>query len=299
MPTPNEHLAELLTRNTWIIAAWYDDHVDPMELHIVDAETNPQPQIHINAYLDSLPMIRHTSSPIRTLVAPVGTTDPRNAHQACQDEPVQLGCQCQPQSANWVGTAGAPVSWKNAEGQRVYGILSNWHVMADGGERIGRTIHQPTSARAAFAKLTAWKTISPNGSYTFDAAIANALIGDYHTISSRILEIGDLCPTPLRARVGLTVCKSGRTTGLTCAFCTATGAAVRVSYGDFTALFEDQDVFTATEDTFSAPGDSGSLIVDRDSHCPVSLLFAGSSEMTIGNPIQHVVDHFGLSFKLN
>jgi hypothetical protein len=43
--------------------------------------------------------------------------------------------------------------------------------------------------------------------------------------------------------------------------------------------------------TFSAGGDSGSLIVTNDANChqPVALLFAGSSTTTIGNPIGEVL----------
>jgi hypothetical protein len=42
--------------------------------------------------------------------------------------------------------------------------------------------------------------------------------------------------------------------------------------------------------TFSAGGDSGSLIVTNNaSHNPVALLFAGSSTTTIGNPINEVL----------
>jgi hypothetical protein len=42
--------------------------------------------------------------------------------------------------------------------------------------------------------------------------------------------------------------------------------------------------------TFSAGGDSGSLIVSNNScHQPVALLFAGSSTTTIGNPIGEVL----------
>ena len=48
--------------------------------------------------------------------------------------------------------------------------------------------------------------------------------------------------------------------------------------------------------TFSAGGDSGSLIVSNNSptcHQPVALLFAGSSSSTIGNPIGEVVTKLG------
>jgi len=46
--------------------------------------------------------------------------------------------------------------------------------------------------------------------------------------------------------------------------------------------------------TFSAGGDSGSLIVTNNaSHNPVALLFAGSSSTTIGNPIGEVLTKLG------
>ena len=52
-----------------------------------------------------------------------------------------------------------------------------------------------------------------------------------------------------------------------------------------------------TPGTFSAGGDSGSLIVvdserTDDHHKPVGLLFAGSSLYTIANPIGPVLDAF-------
>jgi len=298
MSRNSDVLLQLLDDHNWISAAWWDDPNDPHELHILHRRQAMQAQVALPNDLHNVRIVRHVSAPIRTLEALVESTDPTNTHQACQDEPIQLGCQCQPQAANWVGTAGAPVSWNNKDGERLWGFLSNWHVLASGQERIGRTIHQPTMQRGAFATLADWGSVSPSAVNNFDAAIADTLIGTYHTISSRILELGDLCPTPVRAHVGLEVCKSGRTTGLTCAVCTATGAAVRVGYGDFTANFQDQDVYISTGSAFSAPGDSGSLIVDQAQHCPVSLLFAGSSEITIGNPIHYVVDRFRLSFNL-
>jgi hypothetical protein len=40
----------------------------------------------------------------------------------------------------------------------------------------------------------------------------------------------------------------------------------------------------------SRPGDSGSLLVARDALLAVGLLFAGSEQATIFNPIQDVLD---------
>jgi hypothetical protein len=56
--------------------------------------------------------------------------------------------------------------------------------------------------------------------------------------------------------------------------------------------YTNQVVINST--TFSAGGDSGSLIVTNNaSHNPVALLFAGSSSTTIGNPIGEVLTKLG------
>ena len=47
--------------------------------------------------------------------------------------------------------------------------------------------------------------------------------------------------------------------------------------------------------TFSAGGDSGSLIVTEDGNYPVGLLFAGSSTRTIANPIGFVLSRFNVA----
>jgi hypothetical protein len=58
----------------------------------------------------------------------------------------------------------------------------------------------------------------------------------------------------------------------------------------YTLSYTNQVVINSS--SFSAGGDSGSLIVSNNSptcHQPVALLFAGSSSSTIGNPINEVV----------
>jgi len=44
--------------------------------------------------------------------------------------------------------------------------------------------------------------------------------------------------------------------------------------------------------SFSAPGDSGSLIVTQDTADPVALLFAGSDQDTVSNPVSQVLNFF-------
>src|SRR6185503_10546224 len=62
----------------------------------------------------------------------------------------------------------------------------------------------------------------------------------------------------------------------------------------FTISYTNQVVINSS--TFSAGGDSGSLIVTNNScHQPVALLFAGSATTTIGNPIGEVLSKVGVA----
>jgi hypothetical protein len=62
-----------------------------------------------------------------------------------------------------------------------------------------------------------------------------------------------------------------------------------MGHGNDVVRFNDQ----VMAELKSLPGDSGSLIVDEDNRA-VGLLFAGSNEYTVFNPIQTVCDHLGV-----
>ncbi|MDP4229113.1 MAG: hypothetical protein Q8916_01760 [Bacteroidota bacterium] len=104
--------------------------------------------------------------------------------------------------------------------------------------------------------------------------------------------------TTLAATVGMQVKKTGRTTGFTQGAISAINVTVSVSYGQGkTAKFVGQIYITST--TFSAAGDSGSLIVENSSNDPVGLLFAGSSNSTIANPIGDVLNALAIDIQPN
>jgi len=68
---------------------------------------------------------------------------------------------------------------------------------------------------------------------------------------------------------------------------------VQVGYGGGrTALFTNQILTT----NMSKGGDSGSLLVDGEGNKAVGLLFAGSDEVTIHNPIGFVKDALRFRF---
>ena len=115
-----------------------------------------------------------------------------------------------------------------------------------------------------------------------DAAIARPLSDDL--VKREILEIG-LPQGTGEGTLGLSVRKSGRTTGLTSGEITQVDATVQVSYGlGKTATFSDQLV----AGPMSSGGDSGSAVLDEDNRV-IGLLFAGSSSTTVMNRIQNVM----------
>ncbi len=91
--------------------------------------------------------------------------------------------------------------------------------------------------------------------------------------------------------------KYGRTTGLTKGSIALLNVTVNVGYDSGVARFVDQ--IAIQPGSFSAGGDSGSLIVlnpkgkgSADKRKAVGLLFAGSVLFTIANPIDAVLDRF-------
>ena len=124
-----------------------------------------------------------------------------------------------------------------------------------------------------------------------DAALARPVEPDM--VSYEILQIGQIVGTR-EAELGLAVRKSGRTTGLTSGAIELLDATVSVSFGaGRTALFEGQIVTTA----MSQGGDSGSLLVHATENVAVGLLFAGSDQTTIHNPIDAVMSALNLRFQ--
>lgn len=88
--------------------------------------------------------------------------------------------------------------------------------------------------------------------------------------------------------------KTGRTTGHTYGTVKALHVTVRVGYDSGDALFTDQIEVTDHCDSFSAGGDSGSLILNLPTSgaapAATGLLFAGGGSSTFANPIGAVLN---------
>ncbi len=246
-----------------------------------------------------------------------GTARPSKGsdHTARQPRPIQLGVSGGNASdiANGFccsGTLGALVTG----GGKQY-ILSNTHVFAGdvtpgGNNRIssrGDDIDQSGLvdvncqyiANDIVADLSDWATF---GQFNIDAAIAQVRSGQVNTAGA-ILDIGTPANTTVPSFVGQNVKKSGRTTGLTRSSVSSLNATVTVGYtdecagNDFTVTYTGQVLIANKGSRFLNSGDSGSLMVEDVATNPraVGLLYAGSSSIAVANPIDEVLNHFGVT----
>ncbi len=198
-------------------------------------------------------------------------------------------------------------------------ILSNTHVLAprDNVSEIGEAVIQPglvdtttctPSGAQTVANLSAFYNLETGTGTKIDAAIAQVVPGNVDP-SGNILYLGapdaSGIPVPapphggigVTATLGMPVAKSGRATGLTCSTVMAVTVSTSVQYQKgcgsgtkFSVSYTNQvDIATGS---FSAAGDSGSLVVSQANADPVALMYAGSDMDTVGNPVSDVLNFF-------
>ncbi|UTW11580.1 S1 family peptidase [Marinobacterium rhizophilum] len=186
--------------------------------------------------------------------------------------------------------------------------LSNNHVFADSNDtRVHKdSVMQPGSLDGGTLpadKIGSLYDYVPidfsGGDNIVDAAIA---LTDSDLLGTATLSNGYGTPSSdtQAAFLDQPVQKCGRTTGCTSGRVTEISVTLNVCYEGTLlvcskyALFTDQ--IGIDPGTFSAGGDSGSLIVTDDAdRNPVALLFAGSSTRTFANPIDAVLSSFNVS----
>jgi hypothetical protein len=180
--------------------------------------------------------------------------------------------------------------------------LSNNHVFADeGGAALGDDILQPGPYDGGASPADIIGTLYDYEPIVFSTSANNIMDAALVAVDETLVQSGTLPDgygqprsLPIDATPGMRVMKYGRTTGFTSAGVDAIGATVNVAYDNGTARFINQIIIKPG--TFSAGGDSGSLIVadgGTDDRRPVGLLFAGSNAITIANPIAPVLARFG------
>lgn len=126
------------------------------------------------------------------------------------------------------------------------------------------------------------ESVNKPGRNRVDCAIAKP--DAPHLLTNEILGIG--MPRGVAvAALGMSIQKSGRTTGHTTGQIEQIDVTSRIDYDKRVATFTGQLMASAV----SAAGDSGSAVLDMSGRI-VGLLFAGSQRVTLINPIQEVLD---------
>jgi hypothetical protein len=192
-------------------------------------------------------------------------------------------------------------------------ILSNNHVLARSDiATIGDPITQPglidancaVAGTITVANLSQFVNLETSGA-NVDAALAQVVSGAVDSTGS-ILSLGSTATgntadpgpphagTGIAATIGEGVAKSGRSSGLTCSTVGAISVTATVSYqkgcgtgSTYNVQYTNQ--VSVSGGAFSGEGDSGSLIVDRNTADPVALLYAGSDTDAVGNPVADVL----------
>jgi len=298
MPDQRELNLALLQkqRNAHLVFTVHDDLNGLNYRHVVtDGPLDLRPRALL-PQPDNAIVIIDEGRALRPLIAPLSAPSAHAHFTKCHAEPVPGGVQISPPGTPHVGTLACLVRLADASGPDAFAALTNWHVIPHAECCPGLEIHQPTATYGPIAKTDRAHAPTATGVHRSDCAAGSCHVRGFHTLSPRILGQPPLRSEPRRLQVGEECRKSGRTTGATRGEVIATGAAARVSYGSFTAVFEDQDVIRDIDSPgFSAPGDSGSLVISEDDR-PASLLFAGGGNTTIASPIAHVTDALHLAW---
>ena len=207
------------------------------------------------------------------------------------------------------GTIGARVVDDNGTpdpADDTFYALSNNHIYANQNDAtIGDDVIQPGTFDGGslpddkIGDLFAFQPLLFDGSdNTMDAAIALSSTANLGN-STPSDGYGTPSSTTVSASLNQPVQKYGRTTNNTFGTVSEINVTVNVCYEGFmvcTKLAKFVGQIAVTDGSFSAGGDSGSLIVTDDaSNSPVGLLFAGSSTRTLANDIGNVLTNFGVA----
>ena len=249
------------------------------------------------AAADRIAALAHGEADVRI----IPSIDARSTPQWLQArrDPLECGVQVGLQAKNSVGTLGCIV--RDNMG-RPY-ALSNSHVFADGGKApIGSFVTQSGKSSAEIIgvldRFIPYSGSTPNLVDCAVVRLAKVRILPRHNlaIGGDIRGVRVVTPDDLGAHVF----KVGRTTGISTGKITSVEMDnLPVNMGDSVPRFSDQiEISGGPAADFSAPGDSGSLILDAAGWA-VGLLFAGGrdgkgEDFTYANQLSFVLQRLGM-----
>ncbi|MEM2281278.1 MAG: hypothetical protein QXZ68_04745 [Candidatus Bathyarchaeia archaeon] len=163
-------------------------------------------------------------------------------------------------------------------------VASNNHVLANcapyGRAEKGDRIYQPGpydggTVNDTIATLERWKPLGSRN--VVDGAIGMPL--NQNDVSPNHYDFGVVSGPYFTPAIGIHVQKGGRTTGLTEGIVSVINATVAVGgYGMGGTLYFDHQIIIESETVFIQGGDSGSLLVEKNSKRPCGVCFAGTSD---------------------
>ena len=309
MAVQNRHTAGLLSQTGVVgTATGLDDKGNPAIMVYLETAVHGA---KVPSEIEGVSVVKLVSGKIKMMRGGGGSST--TGHTARYPRPIPMGVSggnskdyAYPYCCS--GTLGALLR----DGGGTQYIVSNKHVFAgdqaasandpDVAE-VGQEINQPglidVNCQDIPADYVAYLTEWCQDGLNVDCAIAEVIPGAVDATGT-IYEIGTISGTTLDAYVGLAVKKSGRTSGLTRGTVSAINGAFTVGGSDECGGEATSEYFTGqivvSGRKFLLGGDSGSLLVEDVSTNPraVGLLFAGSTQTAIANPIDSVLDYFGL-----
>jgi hypothetical protein len=267
----------------------------------VGLSANDAPEIRVYTMESGIAGLPELLEGYPVVVKPTGMLLALSDPTAKQPRPVPIGVSTG-HPATTAGTIAARV--KDALGN-VYALSNNHVYAASNAAALDDNVLQPgvfdggADPTDAIGILDSFVPIDFSGSpNTVDAAIALSSGALLHNATPSDDGYGIPSSLTVAAFVGQQVKKYGRTTKLTHGEVTEVNVTADVCYEvavlicTKTARFTGQ--FGISTAGFSDGGDSGSLIVTENGNNPVGLLFAGSAALTLANPIDAVLDAFGV-----
>lgn len=280
-----------------------------LHVYVTEESTALLPAALRASSIEGLPLVLRHADPFVPLVdlpipaAAEGSEGDAVDRMARFERPVPIGVSTgHPKTS--AGTIGALVT----DGTGTYALSNNHVFAASNVAQLGDNLLQPgiydggRNPTDAIGSLHAFRSISFKAfaNNRIDAAIARTDLVAPETPADGY---GAPRTTTMAAKPGMRTQKYGRTTGLTRGKVDAINATVDVRYQTGVTRFTGQVVLCCT---MSAGGDSGSLVVVDDvddegqsgehDRKPIALLFAGDGRLTLANPIDEVVQEFGIRF---
>jgi len=181
--------------------------------------------------------------------------------------------------------------------ERVFGLTNNHVGALDWGEmhegKIGDSVLQPGPYDGGIdpddmlGELADWIPVGLDKENLVDAAIFSSA-----ALRKDVLEVGNPSHT-IEPRVGMSVVKSGRSSGVNYGKITDINATVMVDGGEGwgECLFKNQIIIVPG---ILIPGDSGSWVGEVDSFNSVGLGFAGSEVVSVANKALTVEELLGI-----